>query len=549
MDDKQMNNRNSGLAEGEATAWDRRLRGSGGLVAPLAVTVLLSCLLAGYGALASAATGTSGGSTQGSGPTTQSAQNGTSASKPKKSVDKRLPIPPAHEVRRANAKLQAYFQQHYPLDTNLAEYKFYHFLYKHYVLDGRGKHNPIMRYAALMLVTRLSPLQEDVPTTFGAIAALAREYRINQYQLMAKAAEAMIERGGMSIYTAESLLNNLASNAPKAMKAVHFRSAERMARAGITLARLTRQRQDLRMLIPVLTEARRALPLCKVYRRARRKLDVHPHDPAANTTVGLFLACFTSDTQRADAHLLRSGDPQLIALARKGTPNPDRGDLPNASGRKLMALADDWLQLSKRHHYYQFRRPLRALAKQTAEKGLQSIDSDVLLALKNDHYHQALNLLEDAQKMVSQLHLSGYSQRIAAWKADQKDLTVLRSKYRATIAAMNGGKSSAKAFQTIGEYLCFVGGRWKSGLAYLRRSGVSDLRQAASDDAKKPTTPGRQKSLGDLWWKISDKYTGLERYNIRLRAVYWYNLAKKKLHGEDLADVIYRDLTLKHETF
>jgi hypothetical protein len=488
----------------------------------------------------------SNGSTQGSAGKTQVTGGGEAAAKAKKPVDKRLPVPPAHEIRRADAKLQAYFQQKYPLDTNLAEYRFYHALYLHYVAQNRGKHHPVMRYASMMLIVRLAPLQQDVASTFNTISALAREYRVNSYRLMAKAGEEMIARRGMRIYTADTLLNDLMQYAPKAMEAVHFRSAELMARSGITLARLTGQRQDLNQLIPILVKARLALPLCGAYRHAMKRLTIHPHAPAANATAGLFLACFTSKTKKADAHLLRSGDPRLIAIAHEQKTLQKDSDM---TGRGTITLAENWLSLSEDHPYHRFRRPLRALAKQTATAALSSIDSAVLTALKTDHYHQAQHLLSDAQKLVSKLDLPDYSQRISAWKLDQKELATLRSKYRAAILAMNEGKSSATAFQTIGEYLCFVSGRWKQGLAYLKRSNVGDVRAAASADVKAPTSPARQKALGDMWWSISDKYTGLERYNIRSRAVYWYNLARTKLHGSQLADIVYRNLTLKRETF
>lgn len=464
-------------------------------------------------------------------------------------VHHRLPIPPAHEVRRANATLQAQFRQQYPLDTNLAEYHFYHRLYKYYILGSNGKSHPVMRYAAMRLIVRLAPLQLDVPTTFSTIAALNHDYQINPYPLMATAGEEMIAHGRMRIDTANTLLYDLVQNTTKALKTAHFRSAEEMAREGITLAHAARQIRELRLLLPMLAKARAALPFCDAYHRARRKLEIHPHDPAANTTVGLFLACFTTDNQKANAHLLLSGNPQLIALAQARS-NQNAGSADHsAAGRGRIAIADDWLKLSKDRTFRQFRDPLRLLARKTAMTALQSIDADVLAALHDDHYARAQRLLKDARRMATDLNLRGYAHQIAAWKRDQKDIAMRRAQYHTAVSAMNNGKGDARAFQTIGEYLCFVSGRWKLGLSYLRRSAVSDLKTAASADVSRPTSPKKQKLLGDMWWKISDQYTGLERYNIRLRAVYWYNLAKNKLHGADLTNIIYRVLTLKHESF
>ncbi len=493
-----------------------------------------------------ASTSSSSNTPQNTSPATQPTGGGGSTSQLTMPVDHRLPIPPAREIRRAAAKLQSIFRRKFNMDTNLAEYNFYNDLYQHFVVKDHGKHHPVLRYAAMQLIVRLAPLQLDVPTTFATIVAMGHKYKIDRYRLMATATRQMLALGNMQESTAQTLLSDLAEYAPKAMESAHIRSADQMARVGITLAGVTSTPGPVKSLMKIVHKAHRALPLYGRYRRAERELENHPHDPSANTTVGLFLVCFTRHSNRADAHLLLSGDPKLIAIAQ--AQNTESTDYP-PTGEQLIAMARNWMAISREHTIRRFRRPLRALAGEIAVNGLKSIDPDVLKALKNDHYRQAQRLLSDAEKLASDLNLAGYSDQIAAWKKDRKALATLRSHYRAAVAAMNGGKSSRKAFQAIGEYLCFVSGRWKHGLAYLRRSDIRKIRQASAEDAKMPTSPEIQKSLGDMWWMISDDYQGIERYNIRRRAVHWYNLAIKKLHGRDMAEVTYRKLSLKHETF
>ena len=471
---------------------------------------------------------------------------GAGNTKLKMPVDERLPVPPTRELTQANNELQAYFIKKYPRDTNLAEYKFYMSLFRHYVGNNGGRHHPVMRYAAMMAIVRLAPLQLDSNTTFETIAALAKKYRIHEYRMITQASQRMVRRGGMSISAAMMLANELVIYTRKAIKSLHFKSAERMARIGLTLAEAVRNDLDEKELIPMLASARLAAPLSGKFEQAEKRLAVHPNSPAANATAGLFLVCFTKHWMRGNRHLLLSGDPKLVFIAKA-----DKGSL---SGRSAIAsatipLANQWLDISKERVYRRFRQPIRKLAERAASAALKSVDRDILHALKKNQYDQAQSLFREAIDITTKLHITEFSSRISRWQSSSRRLAKLRDSYRKAVKDMNNGKSNGSDYLTIGEYLCFGTGRWRDGLPYLRRSKNGRIRQAATTDTRQPKSALAQKALGDIWWRIAEKYHSIERYNIRSRAIYWYDLAQKKLHGSALAAVIYRKLTLKHETF
>lgn len=461
-------------------------------------------------------------------------------------VHKRLPIPPTRELARANDKLQAYFVKKYPLDTNMAEYKFYMSLFRHYVGNDEGSHHPVMRYAAMMAIVRLAPLQLDPETTFETITALARKYRIHKYRMVAQASQRMVRIGNMRPEIATMLSDQLVVYTHEAIRSLHFESAERMARLGLTLAAALRNPQDENTLILMLARARLAAPLSDRFEQAKKRLAAHPDAPAANTTVGLFLACFTKHRMQADKHLLLSGDPKLVSIAQADKDFLASGNAPRPT---MIALAHQWLDIAHEHEYRHFRQPIRKLAKRMASTALQSIDRDVLHALKNAQYEQAQALLHDAIDITTQLNIAGFSRQIPRWQSTSKRLAKLRDNYREAIKAMNDGKDTDSDYLAIGEYLCFGTGRWKDGLPYLRRSKNGRIKQAAVIDISRPKSAHSQKALGDMWWRIANKYKGIERYNIRLRATYWYDWALQKLHGSAATDMIYRKLALKQETF
>jgi len=478
---------------------------------------------------------------------TQPSQGGqASDTLPSLPEDTRLPVPPNHELRRDNQQLRAYFRDKYPLDTNLAEFRFYSTLFNHYVIAAKGTNHPAMRYAALMLIVRLATLQQDYFRTFQAISALAQGYKVNKYKLIVKAGRAMVDRGGMSPLTAGQLADQLTSFTLMAIEHVHFKSAEQLARIALTLANAVGRQQDVKLLIPMLVKARMAAPLEGEYQSAMRHLKHHPHSVGANTTVGLFLACFTKHRAKADSHLMKSGDPNLAAIAKRDEQWASKKSVP---GSALITLAHGWLEISKNRSYRRFRRPIQNLAEGTATTALETIDQDILTALKAAQYHHAQSMLQDATQIASELNLTEFKPQIRNWRRTSAKLAALRSAYHQAIRNMNIGTGSADSCQAIGGYLCFACGRWKDGLAYLRHSKNQRIKHAAIADLRKPKSSVTQKSLGDMWWNVSEKYHGLERYNIRLRAIHWYKLCQKKLRGSALSEVIYREISVNREQF
>ncbi len=458
-------------------------------------------------------------------------------------TDTRLPVPPAHELIRATRQLQSQFTADYPRDNFYTEREFYQHLFQHYVESGQGgsKH-PVLRYAAMMMVVRLAALQASSATLFITLDAMGQNYRVNEYRIMAAAVRKIINRGNIPYYTADNLVQTIASHTSTAISQDHFSSAEALARCGITLARITGQANSLHQFMRMLKTASRAAPFEKKYHAAMKRLENHPHDAVANATVGLFYALFSNQMKLANRHLLLSGDPKLIALAKMG------GRARQDSWQSLK-LAYAWLRLSKVRAYRGYRRPIKGFAARYASKALGSLDADIVAALQAGHYHRARRLLREAAAVVKHLGLKKFQYRVTQWKLTEHQLALMHHQYHLAISSMNSGSGGAAAYRSIGEYLCFASGRWKQGLMYLKRSPAHAVAEAALLDHQTPKTAAAEKRLGDRWWDISQSYHGLERYNIRSRAIYWYHKAMAGLHGSARSIVVYRDLRFKRESF
>lgn len=88
-----------------------------------------------------------------------------------------------------------------------------------------------------------------------------------------------------------------------------------------------------------------------------------------------------------------------------------------------------------------------------------------------------------------------------------------------------------------GKYLCFLKGDWDTGLKRLTKCSDLSLKTLAEKDLASPTAASDQVSVGDGWWDLADKETGLAKARLVLRAKDWYSKAEKDLMGLTAAKV------------
>ena len=91
----------------------------------------------------------------------------------------------------------------------------------------------------------------------------------------------------------------------------------------------------------------------------------------------------------------------------------------------------------------------------------------------------------------------------------------------------------------VGEYRCFVQGRWDEGLLLLAKGRDASLRRIAAADLLQPGQPEGRYRVGRNWWGLAESRPD-HALVIRSRAIYWYRLCQDRLGGLDRATVVAR---------
>ncbi|GIW79284.1 MAG: hypothetical protein KatS3mg105_1091 [Gemmatales bacterium] len=83
----------------------------------------------------------------------------------------------------------------------------------------------------------------------------------------------------------------------------------------------------------------------------------------------------------------------------------------------------------------------------------------------------------------------------------------------------------------VGAFVCFFQNNWDKGLAMLRKGSDAALKKLAEQEFNRPKKFDERVALGDGWWELSEKKSGIARLNIQERAVFWYKRALPELAG------------------
>ena len=86
-----------------------------------------------------------------------------------------------------------------------------------------------------------------------------------------------------------------------------------------------------------------------------------------------------------------------------------------------------------------------------------------------------------------------------------------------------------EAAAAVGQFLCFFHSDWERGLPLLQLTDNKDLAAVIKRDLKSPTSEEECLALGDAWWRISKRGTGVYRQAARDRAKIWYDAAYRTL--------------------
>lgn len=104
------------------------------------------------------------------------------------------------------------------------------------------------------------------------------------------------------------------------------------------------------------------------------------------------------------------------------------------------------------------------------------------------------------------------------------DQKVQQARVKAARETLSTRPDDPGANLEVGQYECFVRGRWETGLPLLSKGSDDELRVLAARDLSNPDLAQDAAGLGDAWRERADKTPGSKK-RMRERAVYWYEKA------------------------
>jgi hypothetical protein len=114
---------------------------------------------------------------------------------------------------------------------------------------------------------------------------------------------------------------------------------------------------------------------------------------------------------------------------------------------------------------------------------------------------------------------------------------------KTAMATLKTNPADPEANLVVGKYCCFQQDDWDKGLPMLAQGSDTVLKDLATEEMSKPTVAGKQKELGNRWWKFAGADAGAVWKGSLKRAVLWYQQALPSLHGEAKTEV---EKKLKH---
>jgi hypothetical protein len=216
----------------------------------------------------------------------------------------------------------------------------------------------------------------------------------------------------------------------------------------------------------------------------------------------------------------------------------EAGDLFALSGETELALRAI-SELAKRFRINSIETKAAALA--TAGKSMKTIDEFAALgksylslteeALSVEEFDSA----ERAAATGGQFSKKGKDlptlSRLDAKAKEAGELRNRSAKVNKAMETLGKNAEDAEAHFLVGQYLALVKGDWDEGLKHLVRGNEAALKAAAEKDLSKPSDPGDQIAVGDLWWDLGEKEGGAGKGRLISRAGYWYLKARNQTSG------------------
>lgn len=190
---------------------------------------------------------------------------------------------------------------------------------------------------------------------------------------------------------------------------------------------------------------------------------------------------------------------------------------------------------------------MKSAALVTASKSMRLIDEFgdlariyltlVEEALASDDYDSAERAATTGQQFAKKGKNGPLLEKLEARGKEAIERRSRAAKVARAFDAIAKNADDGEARLLAGYHLAVVKGDWEQGLVHLSRCSDSALKSAAGKDLAQPSDPAAQAALGDAWWDLGEKATGVAQGRLRSRAGSWYLKARDQLAGPARAKV------------
>ena len=176
---------------------------------------------------------------------------------------------------------------------------------------------------------------------------------------------------------------------------------------------------------------------------------------------------------------------------------------------------------------------LAAIAR-TAEQHKSVVEKSLELmreAVPNNKFAVARQLSATALDEAKKLHDSGLIEQASKQNAEVEFAAKEFDSAKLAIATLEKSPQDSRANLSVGKFYCLVQGNWDKGLPLLALGRDEALKSLAIKELSKPSSSAEQLTVGDEWWKLSEKEDGVIQERLRERGAYWYRQALPGLTG------------------
>ncbi len=152
-------------------------------------------------------------------------------------------------------------------------------------------------------------------------------------------------------------------------------------------------------------------------------------------------------------------------------------------------------------------------------------------AIDQGDVETALRCLKIALPAATRVHDVKTKTMIQSTIKDVEKLQKRLAEVQAAKTVLHSKPDDPEANLALGSWYCLITGDWNTGLPWLSKGSDAELAEAAKQDLAKPGAAADQAALGNLWWSLGEKKSGLESARLKNRAAHWYTLALPTLSG------------------